>query len=388
MEIMLVRPSVATQQSRGEIVMKRLRILFLLTAVLLFGTHSVFAADFAVGTCEPKLVSFSTISAAVAAVPSGSIVEVCPGFYPEQVNISKALTLEGITSGSSDQAIIAVPAAGLVLDASGFAVQVEVTAGPVNITNMTVDGFGNNLGGSASLIGIFYGDGASGVIKDVTTRNQVDSGRGLGIFASNTNSTSESVTIEDCSIHDFDFIGIEVEGKLTATVKANHVNGSNATALVFGIIVDSAGSITGNAVTGPGPLFESEGIDVSDAFATVSDNIVTNWEFGIVDFEPASLTANTVWSTSEAIFLQVAGATVESNAITQASNTGIDFDCHTGTVKSNTINAAQTGINNVPSGLSSTNTYFIVGAIRTACSGADLRKGMEMPRKPPTPDRP
>src|ERR1700684_2936226 len=152
METTFVKPSVATQQSRGEIVMKRLRILFLFTAVLLFGTHYTLAANFGVGTCEPNLVSFSTISAAVAAVPAGSIIEVCPGLYPEQVNISKALTLEGITSGSSDQAIIAVPAAGLVLDASGFAVQVEVTAGPVNITNMTVDAFGNNLGGSASLI--------------------------------------------------------------------------------------------------------------------------------------------------------------------------------------------------------------------------------------------
>src|ERR1700683_1493850 len=103
METTFVKPSVATQQSRGEIVMKRLRSLLLLTAVLLFGTDSVFAANFAVGTCEPKLVSFSTISAAVAAVPSGSIVEVCPGFYPEQVTISKALTLEGITSGNSNQ---------------------------------------------------------------------------------------------------------------------------------------------------------------------------------------------------------------------------------------------------------------------------------------------
>ena len=42
------------------------RILLLIAAVLLFGIHSVLAANFAVGTCEPKLVSFSTISDAVS----------------------------------------------------------------------------------------------------------------------------------------------------------------------------------------------------------------------------------------------------------------------------------------------------------------------------------
>ncbi len=49
----------------------------------------------------------------LAAVPSGSMVEVCPGTYPEQVVISKPLTLEGITIGNADQAVITVPNIGL-----------------------------------------------------------------------------------------------------------------------------------------------------------------------------------------------------------------------------------------------------------------------------------
>jgi hypothetical protein len=386
METTFVRPSVATRQRRGEIVMKRLRILFLFTAVLLFGTHYTLGATFAVGTCEPKLVSFSTISAAVAAVPAGSIVEVCPGFYPEQVTISKALTLEGITSGNSNQAIIAVPSGGLSENAPEFAAQVYVTAGPVDITNITVDGDGNNLGGSPLLAGIYYGAGASGVIKDVTTFGQVNSGSGFGIVVNNTNSTSESVTIEDCDVEDFDSVGIDVEGKLTATVKANEVDASTATAMVFGIVVDSAGSITANAVTGPGVGVESDGIFVLNASATISDNVVTNWNLGLVDVDAASLTANTVRNTSDAIFLEVAGATVESNTITQNS-TGIEFNCHTGTVKSNTINFATIGIDDVPSGVSSTNTYFNVPQIREGgCPSAALSK--VMPKRPPTHDRP
>jgi hypothetical protein len=366
--------------------MSRLRNLFLLTAVLLFGTHPAFATEFAVGTCKPSLHSFSTISGAVSTVPAGSIVLVCPGTYAEQVTISQPLTLEGITSGNSNQATITIPPGGLALDARGFAVQVEVTAGPVNIINMTVDGTGNNLGGSSALIAVFYSTGASGVVRDVTTRNQLNSGKGVGIFADNTNSTIEPVTIEDCSVHDFDNTGIQVQGNLTAAVKANHVNASNATD--FGINILSAGSVTGNAVTGAG-IGIGDGITGGFSGATISDNVVTNWAFGIVDTAAAKYTANTVQNTSEAFFLfQSAGATVESNTITQAANAGIDFDCATATVKSNTINDAGTGLKNVPSGLSSTNTYFNVSNMQTTCSSAALRSGMEIPRKPPTLDRP
>ena len=49
------------------------------------------------------------------------------------------------------------------------------------------------------------------------------------------------MTIEDCSVHDFGYIGIFVEDKVTATIKANHVNVSNATTSVFGINLDAEG---------------------------------------------------------------------------------------------------------------------------------------------------
>jgi hypothetical protein len=40
-------------------------------------------------------------------------VLVCPGTYPEQVTISQPLTLQGITSANSAQAVIAVPGGGM-----------------------------------------------------------------------------------------------------------------------------------------------------------------------------------------------------------------------------------------------------------------------------------
>jgi hypothetical protein len=364
--------------------MSRLKILFLFTALLVFGTHSAFATDYAVGTCEPKLTSYSSISDAVSLVPAGSIVEVCPGTYAEQFTISKALTLEGITSGNSNLVVITIPSGGLSVNASPFAAQVLVTAGPVNITNITVDGTGNGLGGSADLAGIYYGAGSSGVIKDVTTRYQLDSGHGFGIFADNTNSTTELLTIEDCSVHDFDYAGISVRGNYTATIKANHVNGSTVTTAVFGIADVSAGSITDNIVIGPGASVNSQGITIQTPSATVTGNTVTNWFYGFVDFAAASYTSNTLRDTAYGVYLEVAGAKVESNTITQSVERGIELNCFAGTVKSNTINDAPIGLDNVPSGLSTTNTYFNVSSFRTTCAGASaaLPKGMAPPRRP------
>jgi pectin methylesterase-like acyl-CoA thioesterase len=52
--------------------------------------------------CDIKLVGYQTIQAAVIAVPAGSTIEVCPGTYPEQVVISKPLTLTAFTVAASE----------------------------------------------------------------------------------------------------------------------------------------------------------------------------------------------------------------------------------------------------------------------------------------------
>ena len=71
-------------------------LLFLVLVVL---TQPVLAATYYVGTC--KAGAFGSISAAVAAVPAGSTVDVCPGTYAEQVMINQVLTLQGISSAKA-----------------------------------------------------------------------------------------------------------------------------------------------------------------------------------------------------------------------------------------------------------------------------------------------
>jgi hypothetical protein len=155
--------------------------------------------------------------AAVSAVPPSSTILVCSGIYPEQINLYQPVTLQGVVSGGSGQAIITVPAGGMTENAISIGVgnqyvQVVATSTGVNISNLTVDGSNNNLNGAGFLAGIFYQAGSSGTVNQVTTRNQIDSQEGMGIWVENGTSTPDSITIENSSVHDVDDVAILANG--------------------------------------------------------------------------------------------------------------------------------------------------------------------------------
>src|SRR2546429_3384279 len=132
--------------------MIRHRYLLCLAALSVLPVQTFLASTVQVGNCLTGPQNFSTISAAVSSVPPGSTVEVCPGTYAEQVAITKALTLVGVTSGTANQVLITVPSAGLVQNAvsmfgESVAAQVlveEAGAGPGDNTKITVDGTGGD----------------------------------------------------------------------------------------------------------------------------------------------------------------------------------------------------------------------------------------------------
>src|SRR5208282_16472 len=139
------------------------------------------ALTYEVGGCKTgkSYVNFTTISAAVIAVPAGSTIEVCPGVYSEQVTITQPLTLKGINFNNANRSVITIndPAGALLAPnvtslttGQPFYAQVLVQnlnpAGLVNLTGITVDGTGGNTEkcsvGSSLLAGIFYASGTSG----------------------------------------------------------------------------------------------------------------------------------------------------------------------------------------------------------------------------------
>src|ERR1035438_1701484 len=89
---------------------RNLKFSCLALVVLIALSGQAFCSTVAVGTCT-KLVQFATIQLAVNAVPSGSTIKVCPGTYPEQVTITKNLTLIGNGPTAST---VTVPAGGLL----------------------------------------------------------------------------------------------------------------------------------------------------------------------------------------------------------------------------------------------------------------------------------
>ncbi len=201
---------------------------------------------------------------------------VCPGTYAEQVTISKPLSLTGTASGTANQAVITVPSGGLVQNATSMfgesvAAQILVEgAGAVNITNIAVDGTGGDTSCLFWLAGIFYGSGSSGTVNKVRASGQIDGTCGVGIWAENANSPSQSVTVANSTVYNVDsagiFAGSGTTPTLTATLSNNVVNASAAVAA----------------------------IDSDSVQGTVNANNVSNSVFGVYDLSNITVQGNTI----------------------------------------------------------------------------------------------
>lgn len=367
--------------------MSRARLPLLFLVALFLGAAPVFATTVAVGTCKPALKSFSTISAAVSSSPSPSTVLVCPGTYPEQVVISTPLTLQGVSVGNSNQAVITVPGTGLsgvvsIIFGSTFAPQVEVatTAGPVTISNLTVDGSGcASISPGDTLIGIYYGSGSSGTVNEVTVHNAPNSCFEHGIVAENGTPTVKLMTIENSSVHDTVngtaiLVGSnQSPGTLTATIKGNSI--SNTYSGILQYTGAGPGTVTGNVVAA-----NAVGIGAVGSSVLISGNTVTSptsiSAFGAIFAGGAgdTVTGNKVWNTPFwAIEIGASGVTMKSNLVANAL-VGIEFGCVTGnTVSGNTINDALTGFNDIPLSTTASGSFFNVPTLRNQDCGFSLR---------------
>src|SRR5207253_1777631 len=126
----------------------------------------------------------------------------------------------------------------------------EAGPGPVNITNITVDGTGGDTSCSVWLAGIFYGSGSSGTVDRVRASNQIDSTCGVGIWAENANTPGETVTVQNSTVYNADsagsFGGSVNIPTLTFKVAANVVSTGEAVAVIYSDSVN--GEINANDV--------------------------------------------------------------------------------------------------------------------------------------------
>jgi hypothetical protein len=333
-------------------------ILFVLAAPEIHATTVI------VGTCKVG-TRFSKIQDALNSTPAPTIVQVCPGTYPEQVTISKPVTLEGIVAHDSSLAMLVPPSGGLKTNAvlengdpAAVQILVEDVSNLVNLTNLVVNGSDADVGGAA-VVGIFFRN-TSGTINHVVTFNVSGGTGGYGIYLAGGNQNPKA-TIEN-STFDHDDTGlwaqsnsssseltatiensllsscatcIEVAAGATVTISNNMINTNG----VIGIALSgSTGSVMGNTIVGG-----QDGIDEGDAGFTIKSNkIYGASDFGI-NLDIAALTAD-----------------VTGNTLSRIGKIGIAF-CGPDTfnkLHSNTFEDMNIGYS-VPLGFTTTGSTFI-----------------------------
>jgi len=347
--------------------MRRFCTLFLFTIALLLSTQAtLFAGNVTVvvgpATCQPRYAHFSTIQSAVSSVPTGSKVMVCPGTYPGQVVITEPLTLQGVTDGTGDAAVISVPGGGLLVNATTplfgpVTAQLLVENTPeVTVSNIIVDGTGSTcVAGANRAIGLLFlnvgtsVDGTSaGKIEDVVVRNQ-HNGCGEGIL-----SDTSFITITSNEVHDIDLTPIQCNAGQNNIVSNNVQNGGN------GIVVNNATTkttVSNNTVSNVTSTLGYEGIGlwVNGGEATFSKNTVSLGNLGqgaigaYLNFSGAgtTITGNTINDLYYGVYLsESTGASVQSNAISNTSADGIvdTFSFGGNILTKNTVNEAAFGI--------------------------------------------
>jgi hypothetical protein len=315
--------------------------------VLTAFSGQAFAGNTAVGLCTAAGTHYSTIQAAVNAaqlLTAPSTVRVCPGIYPEQVLITKSLTLMGVvdTSRATDAPVIVPPSGGLVQNGvdifgAGVAAQIFVQ-GPgitVTVSDLTVDGTGNNIAscGPPTLEGIYF-QNAYGKISGNAVRNQymtdfADYGGCQNALAINVESPDQyTVTISGNSVRAYQKNGITVTGAGTGpgssgplfTISSNYVVGLGATGMNWPTCPDYQ-VCAGTPPEANGGAAEN-GIQVGfGAYGTIQSNVVNDniWWGEYAEYGYATLGGTTPGNGASGILVFASsGIKVMSNIVGSA----------------------------------------------------------------------
>jgi nitrous oxidase accessory protein NosD len=136
----------------------------------------------------PCTGDFPTIQAAVNAAAPGDIIKVCPGTYPELVNVNKKLIMNGAQSGVDARSVsrTGLPATESVVTGTAGSTSFYVTADDVVIDGFTIQ---DNTSANAFGAGIVLGAGTSGahVIDNIIQNNLV------GLFLANKLATDQAL---------------------------------------------------------------------------------------------------------------------------------------------------------------------------------------------------
>ena len=251
----------------------------------------------------------TSIGDAINAASAGDVIEVCPALYPEQLLITKPLTLRGISNTGIGRVLVQPMQLQTVAGMAFTAVITVMNTSGVTIQNMAVDASNNTVAGcSVGLSGIhFYnasglidGDSISGArLGNPTSCAPLYPENGFGVqIDQDPNSTaSYNVTVQNSSIHDFTRNGILVVGSgETVNIDNNSIAGVGPSSggFQFGVFIafGATGQVTRNSITqGPcGAISNtdctnrrSEGVVLrsAGAGALIDGNFISNVQAGV-----------------------------------------------------------------------------------------------------------
>jgi nitrous oxidase accessory protein NosD len=328
---------------------------------------------------------FTTIQSAVNAATSGDVIRVCAGTYPEQVIISKPLTLR------ADNGVVVIPS-GMTQNSTGAAggdsiAAIFVVQGvqDVDLDGFIVDGSNNGLTGcSPRLIGIDY-ENASGHIRHNAVRHislgSADSGcqSGNGIEVETGSGSASDVKINDNSVWDYQKNGItgneqgtqlSVDGNVVTGIGPTPNIAQNGIQIGFGAagkvanntVADNIYSVCSSSASCPTNatgilIFESDGVSVRN------NSLATNQIGVFIGGQNSIVASNTISNSLALIGVALVGDqnSAARNTLTHADQAAVYIQGNGNRVTGNDITDAAIGVLKISGSTGSTihnNTFF------------------------------
>ncbi len=296
--------------------MNKKRISLHLGLTLLFlgtvcATSSAWTRRVGKDTTSCPDAKYTTIAAAVNAAAPGDTIDICPALYPEQLIITKPLTLRGVlvnVNGNDVKRVLIQPSLQDLQDLPVEAVITVMNTWGVTIENLAIDASQNSVLGCTPQLADIHFYNASGRVADSALSGaqlanplncgepSVFPGNGFGVLVDSNKPGPFHVVVENNSIHDFTKDGVQaINAGVTVQVKGNHISGVGPSIpLQFGVFIanGAVGLIKSNSIAeGPcGTLSysdcvnaRSEGVTLRNVGdGTVVDyNIITKAQSGI-----------------------------------------------------------------------------------------------------------
>ena len=236
-------------------------------AVVIAGAASINMAATLTVAVDPNScpnANFTTIADAVNTAAPGDQIEICPGVYPQQIVITKPLTLRGIQSSGFNQVLLQ-PAVTSIPGIPFQAVITVMNTKDVNIQNLMVDASNNTVSGcGVGLSGVHFLN-ASGTVEQSTvigaklhspqTCKTLTPGNGTGIQVDSDGTVTGPfhVLLKRNVIHDFSRNGILAVGSaVEAEIDGNQISGVGPSLGVFqfGVFISTGavGIVTHNSI--------------------------------------------------------------------------------------------------------------------------------------------